>query len=134
MFRRTTRAQPTHMTHITHTWGEVQLRRVAWDFVCPNSHLYCLGKWATASSLSQNLFWQLQAKGEWLTILKSLKRKTNVLLQAQTIKQGCSYKLKQPNKGALMSLKGYISVVSIWGSCLKLLQVVLVFHLHLYLF
>ena len=30
----------------------------------------------------------------------------------------------QPNKqGALMSLKGYILVVSIWGSCLKLLQV-----------
>jgi len=24
-------AQPTHTTHITHTWGEVQLWRVAWD-------------------------------------------------------------------------------------------------------
>ena len=46
-----------------------------------------LEKRATASSLSQNLFWQLQA---------------------QTIKQGCSYELKQPNKSALTSLKGYI--------------------------
>ena len=24
-------AQPMHMTHITHTWGGVQLRRVVWD-------------------------------------------------------------------------------------------------------
>jgi len=23
--------QPTHTIHIMHTWGEVQLRRVAWD-------------------------------------------------------------------------------------------------------
>ena len=42
--------------------------------------------------------------------------------------------INQTNKGALMSLKGYISMVSIWGFCLKLLWVVLVFHLHLYLF
>ena len=36
-----------------------------------------LGKWATIGSLSQNLFCWLQVKGEWLTILESLKKKTN---------------------------------------------------------
>ena len=25
------RAQPTHTTHIMHTWGGVQLRRAVWD-------------------------------------------------------------------------------------------------------
>ena len=34
-----------------------------------------LRKRATTSPLSQNLFCQLQAKGEWLIILESLKRK-----------------------------------------------------------
>ena len=34
-----------------------------------------LGKRAMTGSLSQNLFCQLQGKGEWLTILESLKRK-----------------------------------------------------------
>ena len=34
-----------------------------------------LRKQATIGSLSQNLFCQLQAKGEWLTILESLKKK-----------------------------------------------------------
>ena len=63
-----------------------------------------LWKRATTGSLSQNLFCQLQAKGEWLTILESLKRKIKVLLWAQTIKQGCFYELKQTNEGALMSL------------------------------
>ena len=70
-----------------------------------------LGKWAMIGLLSQNLFCQLQAKIEWLTILESLKRKTKVLLWAQRTKQG----------GALKSLKGYIhiSVVFIWGSTLN---------------
>ena len=38
-----------------------------------------LRKWALTSSLSQNLFFQLEAKGEWLTILESfkMKKKTN---------------------------------------------------------
>ena len=42
--------------------------------------------------------------------------------------------INQTNKGALMSLKGYISIVSTWGFCFKPLRVVLVFCLHLYLF
>ena len=73
-------------------------------------------------SLSQNLFCQLQSKGEWLTILESLKRKkqTNVLLRASINKQVCSYELKQPNKGALISLKGYIYIY-IYGVCLRFL-------------
>ena len=44
-----------------------------------------LEKWATTCLLSQNLFYHLQANGEWLTILESLKKKrkqTRVLLQA----------------------------------------------------
>ena len=45
---------------------------------------FFLGKWATTGSLSQNLFCQLQVKGEWLIILESLKRKIKVLLRAQT--------------------------------------------------
>ena len=56
--------------------------------------------------------------------LTSLKNQTRVLLRAQKTKKRCSYELKMT----------YISVVSIWGSFLKLLRVVLVFHLHLYLF
>ena len=42
--------------------------------------------------------------------------------------------INQTNKGALTSLKGYIFMVSNWDSFLKLLQVVLIFHLYLYLF
>ena len=53
-----------------------------------------LKKRATTGSLSQNLFCQLQAKGEWLTILESLKKKK----KKKKNKQRCSYELKQPNK------------------------------------
>ena len=57
-----------------------------------------------------------------------------VLLWAQINKQGCFYELKKPNKWCFYELKRiYIFVVSIWGFCLKLLQVVLVSHLYLYL-
>ena len=71
-----------------------------------------LWKWAMTSSLSQNSFYQLQAKCEWLTILESLKKKTNKA-------NGHNH---QPNKqGAFTSLKRYILVVSIWGSYFKLL-------------
>jgi len=31
LFRHTVQDQPMHTTHITHTWGGVQLRKVAWD-------------------------------------------------------------------------------------------------------
>ena len=73
---------------------------------------------ATTGSLSQNLFCQLQAKAKWLIILESLKRKTNMT-------NNCNH---QPNKqDALRSLKGYISMVSLWGSCLKLLRVACTF-------
>ena len=48
---------------------------------------FLLGKRAMWGSLSQNLFCHLQENGEWLTILKSLKKK-----QKQN-KQGCSYEL-----------------------------------------
>ena len=63
-----------------------------------------LRKRATTGSLSKNLFCQLQAKGEWLTILKSLKKKNKHVQwpQPSTKKTRCSYKLKR-----------YIYVVSI---------------------
>ena len=69
-----------------------------------------LKKRTTTSSLSQNLFSQLQAKGEWLIVLESLKRKktnkqkgaftslnkqTRLLLWSQTNKQGCFYELNR---------------------------------------
>ena len=53
-----------------------------------------LRKWATTGPLSQNLFCHLQANGEWLTILESLKKK-------KENKQGCSYELTQ------QTTKGY---------------------------
>ena len=54
----------------------------------------------------------------------SLNKQTRLLLRAQTNKQGCFYELNRI----------YICGVHLGGSCLKLLQVVLVFHLYLYLF
>ena len=59
--------------------------------------LLLLGKWVTIGSLSQNLFCQLQAKCEWLTILESLKNKKNKhgqRSQLSTKKTRCSYELK----------------------------------------
>ena len=47
-----------------------------------------LEKRAMIGSLSQNLFFQLQTKGKWLTILESLKKKN----------KGCSYELTQQTK------------------------------------
>ena len=59
--------------------------------------LLLLGKWVTIGSLSQNLFCQLQAKCEWLTILESLKNKKNKhgqRSQLSTKQTRCSYELK----------------------------------------
>ena len=115
-------AQPMHMTHILHTWGRVQLWRVAWDS-------YVWISTFVAQETSNDRFTILEhvlpiaSKRRVIHYLESLKRK----------RKKCSYKLRQTNEGALTSLKVYISVVSIWGSCLKLLWVVLVFHLYLYL-
>ena len=65
-----------------------------------------LRKWATTGSLSQNLFFQLQAKGEWLTIPESLKRKTNKgAFTSPNKKTRVLYELKQINKCAFTSLK-----------------------------
>ena len=71
-----------------------------------------LGKQATIGSLSQNLFCHLQGNGEWLTILESFKKekekkKTRVLLRVNPTN----------NK------KDIVFVVSLRGSCLKLLRV-----------
>ena len=56
-----------------------------------------LKKWATTGSLSQNMFCQLLAKGNWLTILESLKKKNKhgQRLQPLTKQTWCSYKLKR---------------------------------------
>ena len=75
-------AQSMHMTHITHTWGKVQLQGVTWDSYVRSPTFVA---WAMIGSLSRNLFCHLQANGEWLIILESLKEKrkqTMVLLQA----------------------------------------------------
>jgi len=64
-----------------HTWQTTYIYGVGCNFVelcgiCMSEvPPLLLGKQAAVSSLSQNLFCQLQVKGKWLTILKSLKRK-----------------------------------------------------------
>ena len=56
-----------------------------------------LWKWAMTSSLSQNSFYQLQAKCEWLTILESLKKKNKQGQRPQpsTKQTRCFYELKK---------------------------------------
>ena len=60
-----------------------------------------LKKWATIGSLSQNLFNQLHAKGEWLIILESLKKKkrkkkvNSQWPQPSTKQKWYSYELKR---------------------------------------
>ena len=88
-----------------------------------------LEKRAIAGLLSQNLFCQLQARGKWLTILESLKKKKKKTNMAND-------RNYQPNKqGALISLKWYMFVVSICSSCINFSRWLapLVFHLYLYL-
>ena len=70
-------------------------------------------------SLSKNLFFQLQAKGEWLPILESLKSEKKK--KKKKMANGLNH---QPSKTRrFYELKGYVFVVSIWGSYLKLLLV-----------
>ena len=92
-----------------HTWHTTLIHRAGCNFAelrgfrMSKFPPLLLEKWTMTGSLSQSLC-QLQAKDEWLTILESLKRKTNMA-------NGCNH---QSNKqGALTSLKGYISVVPI---------------------
>jgi len=56
-------AQPTHMTNNTHTWGEVQLHRVAWDSYNRNP-IGVTQETSNDKLTIQNLVCQLQAKGE----------------------------------------------------------------------
>ena len=94
-------------------------------FVCLNFHLCCSRNEQRKVYYPRTCFSNCKQKAS-----DSLSRVTK---KEKKKKKRCSYKLKQTNKGALTSLKVYIPVVSIWGSCLKLLWVVLVFHLYLYL-
>ena len=87
-------AQPTHTTHITHTWGEVQLRRAAWDFRYVRSPTF------VAWEMRNDRFTILElvlpfANKWWVTHYPRVtkKKKEN--------KQGCSYKLTQ------QTTKGY---------------------------
>ena len=66
----------------TYTWGKAAESR---GIRMSKSPPLLLRNWAMMGLLSQNLFCQFQAKGEWLTILESLKKKN---------KQRCSYELK----------------------------------------
>ena len=97
-------AQPMHTTHITHTWAGCNSEELRGIRMSEFSSLL-LEKWAMTGSLSQNPFCQLQVKGEWLTILESLKKKLKIKKKK---KRRFSYELKQPNKGAFTNLKGYI--------------------------
>ena len=56
-----------------------------------------LRKRATTSSLSQNLFCQLQVKGEWLAILESLKKEKQTRPIATTINQTNKVLLRAKN-------------------------------------
>ena len=72
------RLEPNPYTrHTSHRHGEgcnsEELHRIRMSKYPP----LLLEKRAMIGSLPQNLFCQLQGKGEWLTILESLKRKTD---------------------------------------------------------
>ena len=109
-----------HTTHITYTRGGVQLWRVAWD-------LYVWILTFIAQEMGNNRF----TIPELILLIASKRRVTHYPRITKKKNKGA---FTSSNEGALMSLQWYISVVSIWGSCFKLLQVVLVFCLHLYLF
>ena len=97
MFRLTARPnQCTRHTSLIHGAGcnSEELRRIS----------YVQIPTFVAREMSNDSFTILEpilpiAKGEWLIILESLKRKKR-----------CFYELKQLNKGALTSLKGYIYI------------------------
>ena len=90
-----------------------------------------LGKWVRIGSLSQNLFCQLQAKGKWLTILESLKKKNKhgQWPQPLTKQTRCSYELKWIYIYGVHL--GLLPQTSLGGLCL---WVILFLCLHLYLF
>ena len=113
-------AQPMHMTHILHTWGRVQLWRVAWDS-------YVWISTFVAQETSNDRFTILEhvlpiaSKRRVIHYLESLKgKKKRVLLQAQTNKQGCSYKLKSIYICGVHL--GLLPQTSLGGTCLPSLS------------
>ena len=63
-----------HMAHNTHTWGGVQLHRVAWDSYVQIPTFFGQEMSNDKFTIPEPIF-QLQAKSEWLTILESLIKK-----------------------------------------------------------
>ena len=108
MFQRKVRAQPTHMTHIMHTWGGVQLWRAAWDSyvwiltfvarVTSNDRFTTAKPVLLIASKMQVTHYPRVTKNKNKGAFTSSNKQTSVLLWAQT------------NMGALTSLKGYIYI------------------------
>ena len=80
-------AQPTHTTHITHTWGGVQLRRATWDS-------YVRSPTFVARETSIDLFTILEPvlplASKW-----QVTHYPKVIKKKKENKQGCSYELTQ---------------------------------------
>ena len=108
LFRRTTQAQPTHMTQITHTWCRVQLWKAVRDsyvwipnFVAretSNDRFAIPEPILPIASKMKVTYYPRVFKKKNKGALMSLNKQTMVLLWAQRNKQGCSYELKQQTK------------------------------------
>ena len=84
------------------------------EFICPNSHLCCLGMRNDRLFIPE-LVLPIASK-RWVAHYPKV---TKIEKQINPI----AATINQANKGALMSLNGYIFMMSIWGSCLKLYRV-----------
>ena len=104
-----------HMTNNKHTWGGVQLHIVAWD-------LYNRNPTSVTRATSNDRFTIQEpilpiASKRWVTHYPRVtKKEKETWPTASTI---------NPKNKALLRVKGYISVVSIWGFWLKLLRMAL---------
>jgi len=74
LFRCTAQAQPTHTTHITHTWGGVQHRRAAWDSYVQNPTFVTQETSNDKFTIPESVL-PLASKWQVITILKPLKEK-----------------------------------------------------------
>ena len=109
------RAQPMRMAYNMHTWGRVQLHRVVWDS-------YVLTPTFVAWETSNEKFTILE-------LVLPITSKSQVTHYPRVTKKKNKHgqQPQPPTKQTrgFYEIKGFISVVSIWGSCLKLLQVAL---------
>ena len=108
------------MANNTHTWGGVQLCRVVWDSYVRSPTFVT---WETSNDRFTILEPVLSIVSKrWVTHYPRVTKN-----EKQTWPTFAT--INQNKQGAFTSLKGYIYIymVSIWGFCLKLLQVACAF-------